>query len=151
IPAHANGERRKTHRGWISARWFAVRASEPSQVRLCTRLAPYKNLRFLQDFFPNLDRFFLVASTSSCHLGTNPHLTTTTPMTISPSRRANARHSVRPLRPRLELLEGRLVPAAGDLDLTFGAGNGRATAAFDLGGDKVDHAEGMAIDSQGRI
>lgn len=44
----------------------------------------------------------------------------------------------------------RLVASNGGFDNTF-SGDGRLLVGFDLGGDKGDEAEGMALDSQGRI
>jgi uncharacterized delta-60 repeat protein len=51
---------------------------------------------------------------------------------------------------RLEPLEERAVPAAGDLDLSFHF-DGRQTVDFDLGGDNANAAAAVAIDAQGRV
>ncbi len=54
---------------------------------------------------------------------------------------------LRKLRPRLESLETRLAPAAGDLDLTFGSG-GKTLAEFSSTGN---FANAMAVQPDGRI
>ncbi len=50
----------------------------------------------------------------------------------------------------IEVLEGRLTPATGDIDVSF-AGNGRKLVSFNLGGTLDDHGEAITMDSSGRI
>ena len=66
---------------------------------------------------------------------------------LIPPRARPARRPAR--RAACEPLEGRRLLAAGDLDTTFG-GDGRVTAAFDLGGGGTDFGQAVAIDSLGR-
>jgi uncharacterized delta-60 repeat protein len=67
-----------------------------------------------------------------------------------PARRDGSARRPAAARLRLEPLEERAVPAAGDLDLSFHF-DGRQTVDFDLGGDNANAASAVVIDAQGRV